>query len=165
MSYLGFLDWSLKKILSFLNIVIFEINVLKIVKMQTFVQKYEFLNLEPKMPFFVVLDSNFEKKIVTLRVSPLEFFSLKRGYLKNYVCLKVSIFDLFVCLTPPTSPYVCFSELPPLPPQKKFCNAYEFSNEKSESEKREKIFFFFCKLSIKEQPFRHSYIYKDNKNI
>ena len=83
MSYLGFLDWSLKKILSFLNIVIFEINVLKIVKMQTFVQKYKFLNLEPKMPFFVVLDSNFEKKIVTLRVSPLEFFSLKRGYLKN----------------------------------------------------------------------------------
>ena len=59
------------------------------------------------------------------------------------------------CSFYPPSTYVRFSELPP-PLSKKFRNVYEFSNEKSETEKREKN-QFFCKLDIKDQCFLHSY--------
>ena len=49
--------------------------------------------------------------------------------------------------------YVHFSELPPS--QKKLRKAYEFSKEKSGSEKEEKN-HFFCKLDIKNQCFLHN---------
>ena len=42
----------------------------------------------------------------------------------------------------------------PPPSRKKFCDVYEFSNEKSGSEKKK---IFFCKLNIKDQYFLHSY--------
>ena len=56
--------------------------------------------------------------------------------------------SLFVLHVPPPSTYVRFRELPPS--QKKFLDAYKFSNEKLGSKNREKN-YFFCKLSIKEQ--------------
>ena len=39
----------------------------------------------------------------------------------------------------PLSTYVCFRDL--IHPQKRYCNAFEFSNEKSGSEKRKKNYF------------------------
>ena len=53
----------------------------------------------------------------------------------------------------------------PAPLSKKFREAYEFLNEKSGTEKKEKK-LFFCKLNIKNyNVFLHSYIYNDNKNF
>ena len=59
----------------------------------------------------------------------------------------------FTCTPSSSSPpkYVRFSEITPPLLSKKFRDVYEFSNEKSGSEKREKN--FFCKLSIKDQCF------------
>ena len=42
-------------------IVMLVINALQFVKLQIFVQKLEFLNLEPKIPYLSGLESNFEK--------------------------------------------------------------------------------------------------------
>ena len=43
------------------TIVMFVIKVLQFVLLQSFVQNLVFLNLEPKMPYLGVLESNFEK--------------------------------------------------------------------------------------------------------
>ena len=91
----------------------------------------------------------------------------KKTFARNFQCS--SLFVLHVLPSPSTLRLLLWVTHPPAPlflslSQKKFFDAYEFSNEKSESEKREKI-FFFCKLNVNDQYSLHSYIYNDNKNI
>ena len=55
------------------TIVIFVINALQFVQLQSFVQKLEFLNLGPKMPKLGVFGLKLENTIVIIEISSLEF--------------------------------------------------------------------------------------------
>ena len=55
------------------TIAIFLIKALQFILLQCFVQKLEFLNLEPTMPYLGVFGSNFEKTIVIFDVRAFEF--------------------------------------------------------------------------------------------
>ena len=92
----------------------------------------------------------------------------KKTFARNFQCSSLFVLHVLPLLFNVTFAFVSYPPTPtPLPlslSQKKFFDAYEFSNEKSGSEKREKN-FFFCKLNVKDQYFLHSYIYNDNKNI
>ena len=59
------------------TIVIFLINGLQIVQLQSFVQKLEFLNLEPKNALFKCFGQRFWKIIVILEISTLDFVLLQ----------------------------------------------------------------------------------------
>ena len=69
------------------TIVVFLINPLQIVQLQSFVQKLEFLNLEPKNDLFKCFGQQFWKIIVILDISTLEF-ALLQSFVQKIKILK-----------------------------------------------------------------------------
>ena len=88
----GYFGAGIKK-----NVVIFQINALEFVLLQSLVQIQKFLNLGPKMPFLGILGSNFEKLFVTFEINAFEFFSLQSLVQKRKsLSLRSKISDLRV---------------------------------------------------------------------
>ena len=95
------------------------------------------------------LDNKLTRECVRFKINHIKDLRKDFEVIQNLRSLETSSFDpstptclsLLILHVPPLSTYVCLREL--THPQKRYCNAFEFSNEKSGSEKREKNYFFW----------------------